>query len=220
MQIRRPNETLDDFKSRFAAPAEPPPDAVLLYPTGDIEVLEPLAHSEDFINDEAVTGTFASDAPRPFSWFHRTLALGGALAIIAFLGAGLLIRLYRPTVEPVGPVGVASDQPGAISTPPDVSEIPDGFSPINTPFAFNGFPIVPRKAPKPRRVSSHASRNVYQPQRHVPNPQITALVPRQQLIVSDFVPTTLIIYIENGEIKTRVEPQLTAAYKKPSPLSN
>jgi hypothetical protein len=38
--------------------------------------------------------------------------------------------------------------------------------------------------------------------------------------VSEFVPTTLIIYIENGEIKTRIEPQLTAAYKKPAPLSN
>src|SRR4029078_1475039 len=107
-----------------------------------------------------------------------------ALAIIAFLGAGLLIRLYRPTVEPVAPVGVASDQPGAISPPPDVSEIPDGFSPINAPFAFDGFPIV-RKAPKPRRVSSHASRNVYHPQRPVPNPQITALVSHPQLIVSD-----------------------------------
>ena len=219
MHIRRPNETLDDFKSRVAAPAEPPPGAVLLYPTGDIEKLEPLAHAEDFVTSEAVTGAFAGAAPRPFSWFHRTLAVGGALAIIAFLGAGLLIRLYSPTVGPVGPVDVASDQPADISTPPDVSEIPDGFSPINTPFAFNGFPIVPRKEPKPRRISSRASRNVYQPQRHVPNPQITALVQRPQLIVSDFVPTTLIIYIENGEIKTRIEPQLTAAYKR-SPPSN
>ena len=219
MHIRRPNETLDDFKSRVAAPAEPPPGAVLLYPTGDIEKLEPLAHAEDFVTSEAVTGAFAGAAPRPFSWFHRTLAVGGALAIIAFLGAGLLIRLYSPTVEPVGPVDVASDQPADISTPPHASNDTDLFSPINSPIAFDGLPVV-RKASKPRRISSRASRNVYQPQRSVPNPQITALVQRPQLIVSDFVPTTLIIYIENGEIKTRIEPQLTATYKKPLPPGN
>lgn len=215
MHIRRPNETLDDFQSRVTAPVEPP-DAVLLYPTGDIERLEPLAHSEDFTNSEAVIGTFSSVAPRRFSWFHRTLAVGGALAIIAFLGAGLLFRVYRPTVEPVGPVDVASDQPADISTPSDKSDGLDLFSPINSPFAFDGLPVV-RKAAKPRRVSSRSSGNAYRPQRTTPNPQITALLRHSQLMVSDFVPTTLIIYIENGEIKTRVEPQLTAAYKKSPP---
>ena len=218
MHIRRPNETLDDFKSRVAAPAEPP-GVVLLYPTGDIEVLEPLAHSEDFAETEANESIFVSPRPRPFSWFHRTLAIGGALAIIAFLSAGLLIRVYRPTVEPIGPVDVASDQPADTSTAPDISDDPDFFSPINSPFAFNGFPVV-RKAPKPRRFSSRPPRSVDRPKRSEPGSQITALVPRSQLIVSDFVPTTLIIYIENGEIKTRIEPQLTAAYKKTSPPSN
>jgi hypothetical protein len=31
--------------------------------------------------------------------------------------------------------------------------------------------------------------------------------------MSSFVPTTLIIYIENGEIKTRIERQLTSGRK-------
>ena len=218
MNIRRPNETLDDFQSRVTAPVDPP-SAVLLYPTGDIETLEPLAGSEDFMNGETVTGTFVTVAPRPFSWFHRTLAVGAALAIIAFLSAGLLIRLYRPAVEPVGPVDVASDRPADISAPSDESDNPDLFSPMNSPFAFDGSSVT-RKTAKPRRASSRASRNVYQPQRSVPNPQITALLQRPQLIVSGFVPTTLIIYIENGEIKTRVEPQLTAAYKRSLPPGN
>jgi len=33
-------------------------------------------------------------------------------------------------------------------------------------------------------------------------------------MVTGFVPTTLVIYAENGEIKTRIEPQLTSGYKK------
>jgi hypothetical protein len=32
--------------------------------------------------------------------------------------------------------------------------------------------------------------------------------------MSEFVPTTLVIYIKNGEVKTRIEPQLTATHKK------
>jgi len=39
-------------------------------------------------------------------------------------------------------------------------------------------------------------------------------------MVADFVPTTLIIYPENGEIKTRIEPQLTAVYRKPITFAN
>ena len=42
---------------------------------------------------------------------------------------------------------------------------------------------------------------------------------RPKFWVSDFVPTTLIIYVDKGEIKTRIEPQLTADYKRP-PASN
>jgi hypothetical protein len=64
---------------------------------------------------------------------------------------------------------------------------------------------------RPRRVHARVFQSVYRPRRFV-------ALPRPRLIVSNFVPTTLIIYIDNGEIKTRIEPQLTAGYKKPSPL--
>jgi hypothetical protein len=55
--------------------------------------------------------------------------------------------------------------------------------------------------------------------------ELVAYRPRRQLrrpqhVVTSFVPTTLVIYAENGEIKTRIEPQLSAAYKKPLTITN
>lgn len=218
--MRMPNETLEDFQSRVAAPAEPP-SKVLLYPTGDIEVLEPLAHAEEFVKTETAApagGTVAGPVKYPFSWFHRVLAFGGALAIIAFLAISLLNAIYRTPVEPVSPVDVASDQSTADTlAPSEELDDPDTLTAVDSPFAFNGFPVA-RNAPSPRRVSSRPFRSVYRPQ--TVRQQARPIVPHPQLIVSEFVPTTLIIYIENGEIKTRIEPQLTATYKKPPPPGN
>jgi hypothetical protein len=44
--------------------------------------------------------------------------------------------------------------------------------------------------------------------------------PGPRLIVSDFVPTNLIIYPEDGVIKTRIEPQLVAIHKVPLAVPN
>jgi hypothetical protein len=49
-------------------------------------------------------------------------------------------------------------------------------------------------------------------------PQRVARKPR--LVRTDFVPTKLVIYAEDGEIKTRIEPQLTAAYVREPIYSN
>ncbi|HTK39067.1 MAG TPA: hypothetical protein VL325_11290 [Pyrinomonadaceae bacterium] len=212
-----PNETLEDFQSRIATPPEPP-SAVLLQPTGDIEFLEPLTHTEEFVKSEPAAARVApaGTVKYPFSWFHRSLAIGGALAIIAFLGISLLIAIYRRPVEPVSPIDVAADQYPA-DTLPSAEELDDSglLSPVDSPFAFDGFPVVlkrQRRAPAPR-----AARSVYRPQIVQ---QSRPSVPRPQFIVSEFVPTTLIIYIENGEIKTRIEPQLTTAYKRSLPPGN
>jgi hypothetical protein len=55
-------------------------------------------------------------------------------------------------------------------------------------------------------------------QTQLPGPLRAYYRPRQlartsHLVMSSFVPTTLIIYIENGEIKTRIERQLTQRQK-------
>jgi hypothetical protein len=51
-----------------------------------------------------------------------------------------------------------------------------------------------------------------------PRPRVTNRQRRplsqKPLVESNFVPTTLIIYIDKGEVKTRIEPQLTASLKK------
>jgi hypothetical protein len=55
-------------------------------------------------------------------------------------------------------------------------------------------------------------------QTQLPGPIRAYYRPRQlartsRIVMSSFVPTTLIIYIENGEIKTRIEPQPTSGRK-------
>ena len=215
--MRMPNETLEDFKSRIAAPIEPP-RGVWLKLTGDIEVLKPLARTEDFVKTKAAAAASASPVPHRPPRFPRSLAVAGALAMTALiLGTGLLIAFYGPPVEPVSPIDVASEQSSAdILAPSEELDDSDLLSAVDSPFAVENFFAV-RKVPRPRRVSSRLFRSVYRPQ-IVQQPR--PVVPRPRFIVSEFVPTTLIIYIENGEIKTRIEPQLTAGYKKPSPLPN
>ena len=63
-----------------------------------------------------------------------------------------------------------------------------------------------------KRNTHRVHRAAYIPRRHTPEPE-----PRQ---VTDFFPTTLVIYAEDGEIKTRIEPNLTAAYKIPASFAN
>jgi hypothetical protein len=212
--MRMPYESLEDFNTRVAAPAEPP-SPVLLYPTGDIEVLEPLAHAESFVKTEAVADSaFVNPAiPHRVSWFHRSLALAGALAMTAvILGAGLMIGFYGPSAEPVSPIEVAGDQqPADILTPQEELDESDLLSVAESPLAF-AEPFAIRKAARAkRRATPRVFRSTYRPR---------PVVPRPRFIVSEFVPTTLIIYIENGEIKTRIEPQLTAAYKRSLPPGN
>jgi hypothetical protein len=206
--MRFPTEKLDDFKSNAAAPTPPP--TVWLHFTGETEVLQPLARYEGFVKSKAVA--HLSPAPQRPSWFRRSLAASAALAVIALMiGTGLVIGLYRLPVEPVSPVDVAIDQhPAELLTPSEQSDESDILSAVDSPSAFDGVVAV-RKAARPRLAPARVFQSVYRPRRLVS-------LPRPRLIVSNFVPTTLIIYIENGQIKTRIEPQLTAGYKKPSPL--
>jgi hypothetical protein len=208
--MRLPDENLDDFTSKAAAPKpEGPPSFVWLYPTGEIEVLQPLARYEGFIKTKAATATAAAN---PHPRFPRSLAVAAALAMTALiLGTGLLIGYYAPHLEPVSPIDVAADQsPADTLTSPEEPGAFDLLSTLDSPSAFDGVVAV-RKVIRTRRVHARVFQSVYRPRRFV-------ALPRPRLIVSNFVPTTLIIYIDNGEIKTRIEPQLTAGYKKPSPL--
>ena len=215
--MRLPDDNLDDFKSNAAKPkrAAPPPTVSLEF-SGEIEVLKPLARWEDYASGKATTDNVAAHW---FSRFHRSLAFGGALAIIALvLGSSVYLGIYGPPAEiatdnAVGPLDVATDQPPeSVLTPSDEPATSDLIPAENSPSAFFGLNAVrpvARRRPAHPRVRFAAYRR---PRRHA--------LPHPQYVVSDFVPTTLIIYVENGEIKTRIEPQVTASYKKPASSSN
>jgi hypothetical protein len=190
--MRVPNENLDDFRSSSGQP-EPlePPRAVWLRFSGETEVLKPLAGWDGS----------AKRGSSGLSWYHRSLVMTGVGMIALLLGIGIFVARYDATAEPVSPYDVAMDQPpaGVPMTPGDLGA-PD-MSSQDTLYPTEELPVV-RKSARPRLTRQRVYRA-----RRVRAPQIT---------VSEFLPTTLIIYQENGEIKSRIEPQqLTAGYKRP-----
>jgi hypothetical protein len=207
MFMRVPEESLDDFTNIDATrkPAEPPP-VRLLRLSGRFEALKPLARSTDRAERSSATGSRSvRPAPSPvahrLSWYHRSVAFSAGLAVIALI-VGIIASFYTST-EPAGfrsglDIDRQSEEMPASANEPDTS----AFLPSTTasgaydkPYAVR--PTVRRKLPRPIRAYYRPS----QPAR------------TSHLVMSSFVPTTLIIYIENGEVKSRIEPQLTSRRK-------
>ena len=216
--MRIPYESLDDFNISAAPKPAGPPAARRACPSGLVEVVKPLARLEDFAKSEAAAAESTllppavSGGPHRLSKFHQSLAICGAFALIVlFLVAGLYIGISdRPVVPAIGSSDVAMDRRPDDAMKP--AEEPSASSPAaaeNSPDT-DEFSVV---RPAARRVHARPrlSLAVYRPRRR-------PLLP--QYVVSEFSPTTLIIYAENGEIKTRIEPWLTAGYKKPLAFPN
>jgi len=225
--MRVPDENLDDFKGK----PEPIPDApARLAPlqfTGEIEVLKPLARWEGSKKSTAANGE-ESDSSVWFwlSWFHRSLAMGAALSVITFvLGTGIYIAVYGPPsglTQNTSDTGLSSDdlsmnyRSDNDLTPTGTPDVSDSL-PADSPFIFNEpheKQIVLKHRPTAQHVSRVAYKRVQLASNRSPHQQL-----RPQFWVSQFVPTTLIIYIDHGEIKTRIEPQ-TVTVKKPLVIPN
>ena len=221
-----PYDSLDDFVSGIAAPkaAELPAMRWLRF-TGEFEVLKPLVNSEDFAEHVAAIND-TSDLPTPgapwFSGFRRSLPLVGSFAmVVLILALGIVIGTYRPSPEPAGSGSdVAVDQQSEDTLanpdqqPGDILGLASNLSIPSTPASspsVSDEPNAVRSVIRPGSPGPRVLRAAYRPRRTTRRPQIT---------ITDFVPTTLIIYAENGEIKTRIEPQLTSSYKKPLALPN
>ena len=162
--------------------------------TAEEEVFEPV---EDGDVSRPIANTFLSVV-------SRSLAIASVLAIITLVFLGVLSAVFIAVDKPAPPSDVAT-----IESPP---EEPEG---TEEPLSFHSFyeadlaptttvrSNVRRRRPKPRiYVRGHKFRR---PLRRSPQP----LVPL-------FMPTTLVIYVENGVIKTRIEPweQTTPSLKK------
>lgn len=166
-----------------------------------VEVLKPLASSEH-LTKQKTTADSRFPGLDHLSWFQLSLAVGSAVVAAALILSSFFIWTDAD----------ASTHDVAINEQPIIGRTPPKKEGPFVPFAVKSTPGLadePAYVEKRSPVLRPAVRAAYHPRR---------LSRRPQLVVSKFVPTTLIIYTENGSVKTRSEPQLTAAYKKQASL--
>ena len=207
--MRKPDQNLDEYIVR-PTPGDPsePPQSVSLQRTGEVEVLEPLIRLED--RAEHARTSFRATRPYQPLWFRRFIAVGsGALVVIALvLMSAILVGINDPAsgtdvavnwkldgifTERVELFTLDVSQPSTFEAPPRGVEI-----------------VRPKTRKRPTRRSIHLAANKPRRQlRRLPQPEQPT-----------FVPTTLVIYAENGVINTRIEPWLQAVNKKPPTFNN
>jgi hypothetical protein len=139
-------------------------------------------------------------------WFRRLLAVGsGALVIIAIvLVSAILVGINDPASEP----------DVAINIPPDNRQTEEPIS-LDI-FSSSSLASVSGRIDIARsKVRRRTARPKVHLAAHKPTRQLRPLLQPEE---PKFVPTTLVVYAENGVINTRVEPWLQAGYKKPPTL--
>ena len=189
--MRKPNESLDDYTVKQAPEnLSKPPREVLLKSKGEVEVLKPLIRLE--VPIEAARWV-AGHQPL---WFRRFVAVGsGALMMMAFvLVSAILIEMSESSdVADIAP-------PEQLEIIPQETREPvnfDLFSSNSSESSDDADVVGSKIKRKPVRLT--ISRPSVRP-RSVP-----------QAVESKFVPTTLVIYAENGVIKRRIEPWLQSS---------
>ena len=222
--MRKPNESLDDFVVKPAPEisAEPPrPVSVRL--TGEVEVLKPLARWERRAKLVPVAAELRG-GPQRLSWFHRSLAMGGGLAIMVLIFAS---AIFIGISDPPDPSD--ANLADVVNSESDLgvgSVVEDQQVPDEEPLQSDIFSVtVPRRVTKNVSGSNTRRRSKRSQTSARLRFQIAAHRTRRQprrlkQAEPNFIPTTLVIYLEKGEVKKRIEPQLTASYKNPATFSN
>jgi hypothetical protein len=193
--------SLNEF---IGAPPEEstPPRRVSVRFIGRIEVLKPIVTASreplQEIRPSSVNDIVESEVQPWYYWIRRPLVLGTGMAAIAIvLLSVILIAIFEQPKE--------SDLSllDASATPLDLAaDTLDMRSRIEEPSPVEltrGRLVAPRNA---RAIPTRKKRTPVgrRPMEHQP--------PQPRIFVSDFVPTTLVIYAENGEIKKRIEPNV------------
>jgi hypothetical protein len=179
------------------SPDDPRSAAVFVRPTGEYEVLKPIAGP-------------TAKAPKGLSRFHGSLTIVGSFLAVAFVAATAVhYYLVGPPLDRpgVGDVAVGSEE----VVPPaehlgDPQIVPEEQDPEMLPDEEVLTASVQRRSPARRR----ALRAAYRAQRD-PHPS--------PLWVSEFTPSRLVIYVENGEIRSRTE-SVPVLFKRPVSFSN
>ncbi|HEX6126650.1 MAG TPA: hypothetical protein VFZ23_14865 [Pyrinomonadaceae bacterium] len=199
-----------------------PPRRVSLRFIGKIEVLKPLTDEvltpvrprQALENREPAVGyDFIRFFRMGYSWFHQSFAAGSlAIITLVFLSA-IFVGIYDRTAEfELGRVDATGD-PIDVVIDPFGRHMEDLFTfDLSTPQIDLVERHIPRLVTSSRSTRQRVRPAAYRPPRRQPL--------RPRLVVAEFVPTTLIIYPENGEIKRRIEPQLVALHKIPTTIPN
>lgn len=196
---KKPNENLDDMVTPAAEVDPEAPRPVSLRGTGEVDVLKPITNVK--------TGRYGFRAPFQPLWFRRFLAVGsGALVMIAFvLVSAILVGINEPAG---GPEVVTNETPDDALTQSEEPYSLDiaSFAPTAGEVDIVRPDARPMSArPVTKLVARKSRRQFRQPLRpEEPN----------------FIPTTLVIYAENGSINTRVEPWPQAGNKKTTTFNN
>jgi hypothetical protein len=178
--MRKPDESLGDFTVPTTEFVSEPPRQVQLQATGEFEFLQPLNRS---------TGV-RSRLRQPL-WFRRVLTVGSvaivmmAAAIVSAILIDLTDRVSR------GELATNFETGDTLSAPKELYTFD-----LSYPVTVMTAPVSrtsPRRRPIRRVYVDRAERQAA-PVMQIPQPK--------------FIPTTLVIYAENGVIKSRIEPWL------------
>lgn len=226
----KPDDSLDEFIGTVAVepPAEPP-RAVVLQSTGEVEVLKPLARWETPGKTDALA--FAkpvASASYRSPWLQRPLVIGGGLAVLGIVLASAIL------------IGVSDSANDSVSSSMSIAEgsndktdraafkeeplASDVFTPeVPFPEAENALRTSPTRdrsfVSRTRKANRAAAASSTRPVARFAAQPTQRKPAKPSLVISNFAPTTLVIFIENGQVKSRIEPWL-AGLKRSSSTSN
>lgn len=234
--MRKPDESLEDHIVRPAPETGPePPRSVLLVRTGEVEVLQPLARP-----DKRARIALRAFTPYQPLWFRRFLVVGsGALVMLAMvLVSAILVGINDSgAVSEVASIETSDSdltqpQEFAQELNPDPtqleraegdpvqSEVPaESVSPVDS-FGFEvEYPSNLASATGEIEVAwSNTRRRQARRSIHLAgnNPVRRPRASTQP----KFIPTTLVIYAENGVVHSRIEPWLRGGDRKAPSFHN
>ena len=199
---KKPNDSLDDFIVKPEAGIESEaPRPVLLRRTGEVEVLTPLAR----VDVRTKSRRYGLRTVYQPLWFRRFLAVGsGALVMIAFVLVSAILVGINDTA---GGLEVATND-----------KIEYALAQFGEPLTFDISSFAPAAVDV---TPSYARRRQTRP-----TVQLLVNKPRRQFRPPlqpdepNFVPTTLVIYAENGSINSRIEPWFQTGDKKTTTFNN
>ena len=217
-----PKESLGDLLSNI--PSSELSGAPTLRSAQETRQIKPLTsydHLEPALEIKAAhvdNPMVAGTVPVPFklSAFRRELFLSGAVTMSAMV---FVIAIYLGFVGSAGRTDDSKDDLSPIRQaektrrPPKVT-IPLGIRSSRRSTEISGELAVEKTVARTSFKWPKIVRAAHRPQPAKRQPF------RPRSVVAKFIPTTLVIYVEHGKIKTRIEPQLTAAYRKPSTVPN